>query len=126
MVTEEQAIVPESAFADYEEDLIRDGLPPDQARATRRALERIVDRFALVFATKADLRREIAAVRAEFLELRSEFSELRSEFAELRAEVAELRDRVTRLEERVRILTWVVGLGALGMMGMMAAILARL
>ena len=119
MVTEEQAIVPESAFADYEEDLIRDGLPPDQARATRRALERIVDRFALVFATKADLRREIA-------ELRSEFSELRSEFAELRAEVAELRDRVTRLEERVRILTWVVGLGALGMMGMMAAILARL
>ena len=55
MVTEEQAIVPESAFADYEEDLIRDGLPPDQARATRRALERIVDRFTLVFATKTDL-----------------------------------------------------------------------
>ena len=112
MVTEEQAIVPESAFADYEEDLIRDGLPPDQARATRRALERIVDRFALVFATKTDLQREIAAVRAEI--------------AEMRAEIAELRDRMTRLEERVRILTWVVGLGALGMMGMMAAILARL
>ena len=112
MVTEEQAIVPESAFADYEEDLIRDGLPPDQARATRRALERIVDRFTLVFATKADLQREIAAVRAEI--------------AEMRAEIAELRDRMARLEERVRILTWVVGLGALGMMGMMAAILARL
>ena len=116
MVTEEQAIVPESAFADYEEDLIRDGLPPAQARATRRALERIVDRFTLVFATKADLHEGLGSLR----------SELRSEIAELRAEVAELRDRVIRLEERVRILTWVVGLGALGMMGMMAAILARL
>ena len=105
MVTEEQAVVPESAFADYEEDLIRDGLPPAQARATRRALERIVDRFSLVFATKADL---------EALRL------------EMRAELTELRDRMTRLEERVRILTWVVGLGAVGMMGMMGAILARL
>ena len=123
MVTEEQAIVPESAFADYEEDLIRDGLPPDQARATRRALERIVDRFTLVFATKADLHEGLGSLRSE---LRSEIAELRAEVAELRAEVAELRDRLTRLEERVRILTWVVGLGALGMMGMMAAILARL
>ena len=101
MVTEEQAVVPESAFADYEEDLIRDGLPLEQARATRRALERIVDRFSLVFATKAD-------------------------YDALKLEIAELRDRMTRLEERVRILTWVVGLGAVGMMGMMGAILARL
>lgn len=116
MVTEEQAIVPESAFADYEDDLIRDGLPPEQARATRRALERIVDRFALVFATKADLQEGLGSLR----------SELRSEFAELRSEFADLRDRVTRLEERVQILTWVVGLGALGLMGMMGAILARL
>ena len=101
MVTEEQAIVPESVYADYEADLIDDGVPPNQARASRRALERIVDRFLLVMASKSDL-------------------------DDMRAEIAELRERLTRLEERVRILTWVVGLGAVGMMGMMGAILARL
>lgn len=112
MVTEEQAIVPESVYADYEADLIDDDVPPNQARASRRALERIVDRFLLVMASKSDLD--------------SARNELRAEMAELRAEIADLRDRLTRLEERVRILTWVVGLGAVGMMGMMGAILARL
>lgn len=112
MVTEEQAIVPESVYADYEADLIDDGLPEEQARATRRALERIVDRLSLVSATKADLE----GLREE----------LRGEIKELREELAELRERVTRLEERVRVLTWVVGLGAVGIMGMMGAILARI
>lgn len=88
-------------YGGYEADLIDDRVPPNQARASRRALERIVDRFLLVMASKSDL-------------------------DDMRAEIAELRERLTRLEERVRILTWVVGLGAVGMMGMMGAILARL
>ncbi len=118
-MTDEQAAVPESVYADYEADLINEGLPAEQARTTRRALERIVDRLTIVFATKADLE----TLRTE---LRAEIADLREESASLRAEIADLRDRMIRLEERVRILTWVIGLGAVGIMGMMGAILARL
>ncbi len=96
-----EPIVPESVYADYEQDLLNDGVPPAQARATRRALERIVDRLALTLATKAELQ-------------------------ELRKEMQELRERLARVEARLNLLIGVVFVFGSGMMGMMGAILSKL
>ena len=59
MVTETQpeSPVPESAYADYEQDLVNEDVPPAQARAARRALDRIVDRLTAHLATKVGLAR---------------------------------------------------------------------
>ncbi len=133
--------VPESAFADYEQDLIQEGVPPAQARASRRALERIVDRFTAHLATKADLRELRNEVRAEIQQLRTEFQDLRSEFQDLRTEVrAEIQDLradhgakilkliedVAALKAEMRTLRWVLAIGMSGVFSMLTAILVVL
>ena len=122
MVTETQTDppVPESAYADYEQDLVNEGVPPPQARATRRALERIVDRLMLSMATKSDLR-----------ELRTEFrTELRTELRELRADhggqLRQLLQDVAALNAEMKLLKWMFALGSSAVIGLMSAVLVVL
>ena len=82
--TKPESPVPESAYADYEQDLLNDDVPPAQARATRRALERIVDRLMLSLATKAELEHVRTDIRSEMAGLRSEIADLREQLAHLR------------------------------------------
>ncbi len=93
--------VPESVYADYEQDLLNDDVPPAQARATRRALERLVDRLMLALATKADAR-----------SLQGQISELQTDVAVLKAEM--------------RLLMWMFALGGSAVIGLITAVLVVL
>ena len=99
--TKPESPVPESAYADYEQDLLNDDVPPAQARATRRALERVVDRLMLALATKADAR-----------SLQGQISELQTDVAVLKAEM--------------RLLMWMFALGGSAVIGLITAVLVVL
>ena len=119
--------VPESAYADYEQDLLNDDLPPAQARATRRALERVVDRLMLVLATKTETRDEFTALRAE---TRDEFTalrtEMREEFARLWEQIAQLREDMAAVKAELRLLKWMFAVGGSAIIGLMTAIIVVL
>lgn len=129
MVTETppESSVPESAYTDYEHDLLNDDVPPAQARAARRALERIVDRFAAQMATKADLRDLRSELRGEIHNLRTE---LRGEIRDLRADhgekILQLLQDVAALKAEMRILKWMLAVFGPAVIGLMAAVLAVL
>ncbi len=118
MVTETQTDppVPESAYTDYEQDLVNEGVPPPQARATRRALERIVDRLMLSMATKSDLRE----LRTEF---RTELRELRTDHG---GQLRQLLQDVAALKAEMKLLKWMFALGGSAVIGLMSAVLVVL
>ena len=103
-----EPFMPESVYADYEQDLLEDGVPSAQARAARRTLERMLFYLTMHLATKA------------------EHQELRAELQEIRSQLQELRERVARLEGRLNLLIGVVAVFGAGIMGMMGAILSKL
>ncbi len=114
MVTEpqSQSPVPESAYADYEQDLLNDDVPPAQARATRRALEWVVDRMLLVLASKADLK-----------ELRVG---MHDEFSRVWGQVIQLREDVAALKAEMRLLKWMLAVFGPAILGLMSAVLVVL
>ena len=110
--TPPESSVPESAYADYEQDLLNDDVPPAQARATRRALERIVDRLMLSLASKTDLR-----------DLRMEVKD------ELRVhgeQITQLLQDVAALKAETRLLRWAIALASSAIIGLMSAVLVVL
>lgn len=118
MVTETppESPVPESAYTDYEHDLLNDDVPPAQARAARRALERIVDRFAAQMATKADLRDLRSELTGEIRDLRADHGE----------KILQLLQDVAALKAEVRILKSMLAVFGPAVIGLMAAVLAVL
>lgn len=114
MVAEAQSEspVPESAYADYEQDLLDDGVPPAQARATRRALERVVDRMVLALASKSDLR-----------ELRTE---MHDEFSRVWEQIVRLREDVAALKAEMRLFRWMFALSTSAIIGLISAVLVVL
>ena len=114
--TPPESSVPESAYADYEQDLLNDDVPPAQARATRRALERIVDRFTVHLATKAD-------VRELRTELRDEIRDLRADHGE---KITQLLQDVAALKAEMKLLKWAIALGSSAIIGLISAVLVVL
>ena len=114
MTTEAQAEspVPESAYADYEQDLLNDDVPPAQARATRRALERLVDRLMLTLATKAEM-----AAQGERLEGRLDRQQ---------EQITLLLQDTATLKAEMRMLKWMFAVGGSAIMGLMTAVLVVL
>jgi hypothetical protein len=129
MVTESQSgsPVPESAYADYEQDLVNDDVPATQARASRQALERIVDRLMLSLATKADLQQLRGELRHEMRELRHD---LRQEIRELRidhgGQIAQLLQDVSALKAEMRLLNWMLAMFGPASISLMSAVLVVL
>jgi len=132
MVAEAQSEspVPESTYADYEQDLLSDDVPPAQARASRRALERIVDRVTINFATKADLREVRNELRDEIRALRDDFAGLRQDVGALRSEhggqIRQLLQDVAALKAEMKMFKWMFALGTSSVLALMGAVLVVL
>ena len=125
MVAEAQSEspVPESAYADYEQDLLDEDVPPAQARASRRALERIVDRVTINFATKADLREVRNELRDEIRALNDDFAGLRDEHG---GQLSQLLQDVAALKAEMKMFKWMFALGTSSVLALMGAVLVVL
>ncbi|MXX48370.1 MAG: hypothetical protein F4088_02620 [Chloroflexi bacterium] len=125
MVAEAQSEspVPESAYADYEQDLLDEDVPPAQARASRRALERIVDRVTINFATKADLREVRNELRDEIRALKDDFAGLRDEHG---GQLSQLLQDVAALKAEMKMFKWMFALGTSSVLALMGAVLVVL
>ena len=104
--------VPESVYADYEQDLLNDDVPPAQARATRRALERLVDRLMLSLATKA----EVAALGAR----------LEGRLDRQQDQITLLLQDMAAVKAEMRMLKWMFAVGGSAIIGLMTAVLVVL
>ncbi len=125
MVAEAQSEspVPESAYADYEQDLLDEDIPPAQARASRRALERIVDRVTINFATKADLREVRNELRDEIRALKDDFAGLRGEHG---GQLSQLLQDVAALKAEMKMFKWMFALGTSSVLALLGAVLVVL
>lgn len=125
MVAEAQSEspVPESAYVDYEQDLLDDDVPPAQARASRRALERIVDRVTINFATKADLREVRNELRDEIRALKDDFAGLRDEHG---GQLSQLLQDVAALKTEMKMFKWMFAVGTSSVLALMGAVLVVL
>ena len=125
MVAEAQSEspVPESAYADYEQDLLDEDVPPAQARESRRALERIVDRVTINFATKADLREVRNELRDEIRALKDDFAGLRDEHG---GQLSQLLQDVAALKAEMKMFKWMFALGTSSVLALMGAVLVVL
>ncbi|MDE2746982.1 MAG: hypothetical protein OXI41_13495 [Chloroflexota bacterium] len=121
--TQDESPVPESAYADYEQDLLDEDISPAQARASRSALERIVDRLSLTLASKADLRDLRSELRNEMFEIRKE---LRQEIARNTELITQLHQEVAVLKAEMKLLKWMFALGGSAAIGLMSAMLVVL
>ncbi|MYD73364.1 MAG: hypothetical protein F4Y11_03670 [Chloroflexi bacterium] len=125
MVAESQSEspVPESAYVDYEQDLLDDDVPPAQARASRRALERIVDRVTINFATKADLREVRNELRDEIRALKDDFAGLRYEHG---GQLSQLLQDVAALKAEMKMFKWMFAVGTSSVLALLGAVLVVL
>lgn len=125
MVAESQSEspVPESAYVDYEQDLLDDDVPPAQARASRRALERIVDRVTINFATKADLREVRNELRDEIRALKDDFAGLRYEHG---GQHSQLLQDVAALKAEMKMFKWMFAVGTSSVLALLGAVLVVL
>ena len=125
MVAEAQSEspVPESAYADYEQDLLDEDVPPAQARASRRALERIVDRVTINFATKGDLREVRNELRDEIRALKDDFADLRDEHG---GQLSQLLQDVAALKAEMKMFKWMFAVGTSSVLALVGAVLVVL
>ncbi|MDE2988993.1 MAG: hypothetical protein OXT70_13220 [Chloroflexota bacterium] len=125
MVAESQSEspVPESAYVDYEQDLLDDDVPPAQARASRRALERIVDQVTMNFATKADLREVRNELRDEIRALKDDFAGLRYEHG---GQLSQLLQDVAALKAEMKMFKWMFAVGTSSVLALLGAVLVVL
>ncbi len=107
-----------------EEELVEVGMEPPQARAFARAFELGMNRVLSVVATKQELLGAKDELRGEIAGVKEE---LQREIAGVKEELQrEMELRFGEMDKRLRLMTWAMGLGFAGMLGMMAAILSRL
>ena len=131
--------VAQQVGTNLETDLVDAGLEEAQARAMRRSVERAVDQIVARFATRTELHVVRDELRAEMHSMRDELrTEIHSMRDQLHTEMRAMRDdlraeigsAIAASQQRVEFqlkVSWAVFLlvGG-GLMGMMAAILARL
>ena len=110
--TKPESPVPESAYSDYGQDLVNDDVPAAQARATRRALERIVDRMMRSLATKA--------------EVTHQGNRLDQRLDKQQDQVSLLLQGTAALKAEVRMLKWMFAVGGSAIIGLMSAVLVVL
>ncbi|MCY3570442.1 MAG: hypothetical protein OXH19_03775 [Chloroflexi bacterium] len=125
MVAEAQSEspVPESTYVDYEQDLLDDDVPPAQARASRRALERIVDRVTINLATKPDLREVRNELRDEIRALKDDFAGLRYEHG---GQLSQLLQDVAALKAEMKMFKWMFAVGTSSVLALLGAVLVVL
>ncbi|MXV80426.1 MAG: hypothetical protein F4007_07195 [Chloroflexi bacterium] len=103
--------------------MLDEDVPPAQARASRRALERIVDRVTINFATKADLREVRNELRDEIRALKDDFAGLRDEHG---GQLSQLLQDVAALKAEMKMFKWMFALGTSSVLALMGAVLVVL